>query len=174
MQDLGMQDQGKRLLLTVALAFGVLFLWNTLNYKEEPPPDQALSGARPNSMDTNYRWSADRGGLELGLRVTSTRVRAGQAIDVHLAVRNRSSTAQAIAPDLALVLRNGNALYEGADGPRSSDDLPIGAGEMIELASWRVTERLGTSAGPRILYAVLRPRKGGELRSPEVRVEVVP
>jgi hypothetical protein len=58
--------------------------------------------------------------------------------------------AQAIAPDPVLVLRNGNALYEDADGPRSFGDLPIGAGAMIELAAWRVTEQLGTSAGPRI------------------------
>src|SRR6185436_3510637 len=38
-----MQDQGKRLLLAVALALGVLFLWNTLTHKEEPPKDHSTT-----------------------------------------------------------------------------------------------------------------------------------
>jgi len=33
-----MQDQGRRLLIAVVLAFGVLFLWGKLFPKEEPPP----------------------------------------------------------------------------------------------------------------------------------------
>jgi YidC/Oxa1 family membrane protein insertase len=36
-----MQDQGKRLLLAVALALGVLLAFNALSPKEEPPPDQS-------------------------------------------------------------------------------------------------------------------------------------
>ena len=42
-----MQDQGKRLLLAVALALGVLFLWNTLTQKDEPPKDQASGEKAP-------------------------------------------------------------------------------------------------------------------------------
>jgi hypothetical protein len=39
-----MQDQGKRLLLAVALALGVMFAWNALTgKKEEPPPDKGGS-----------------------------------------------------------------------------------------------------------------------------------
>jgi len=33
-----MQDQGKRLLLAVALALGVILVWNQFGHKEEPPP----------------------------------------------------------------------------------------------------------------------------------------
>ncbi|HET7501793.1 MAG TPA: membrane protein insertase YidC [Kofleriaceae bacterium] len=39
-----MQDQGKRLLVAVALALGVMLLWNTVFHKEEPPPDGATPG----------------------------------------------------------------------------------------------------------------------------------
>src|SRR5262245_25928314 len=35
-----MQEQGKRLLLAVALGLGVILLWNVLFHKEEPPPAQ--------------------------------------------------------------------------------------------------------------------------------------
>ena len=42
-----MQDQGKRLLLAVALALGVLFLWNTLTHKEEPPKDTTTAETTP-------------------------------------------------------------------------------------------------------------------------------
>jgi YidC/Oxa1 family membrane protein insertase len=44
-----MQEQGKRLLLTVALALGVILLWNTVFHKDEPPkPGQTTgSGAVP-------------------------------------------------------------------------------------------------------------------------------
>jgi YidC/Oxa1 family membrane protein insertase len=47
-----MQDQGKRLLLAVALALGVLFLWNTLTHKEEPPPDKAGSAETTSNKAT--------------------------------------------------------------------------------------------------------------------------
>jgi len=33
-----MQDQGKRLLIAVALALGVMLVWNTVFHKDEPPP----------------------------------------------------------------------------------------------------------------------------------------
>src|SRR5215510_4321054 len=33
-----MQDQGKRLLLAVALGLGMLLLWNQFSHKDEPPP----------------------------------------------------------------------------------------------------------------------------------------
>ncbi|HEU4735132.1 MAG TPA: membrane protein insertase YidC [Kofleriaceae bacterium] len=39
-----MQDQGKRLLVAVALALGVMLVWNTVFHKEEPPPDSAKPG----------------------------------------------------------------------------------------------------------------------------------
>jgi YidC/Oxa1 family membrane protein insertase len=39
-----MQDQGKRLLLAVALALGVMLLWQQFAHKDEPPPDAAKPG----------------------------------------------------------------------------------------------------------------------------------
>jgi YidC/Oxa1 family membrane protein insertase len=43
-----MQDQGKRLLIAVALALGVMLVWNTLFHKDEPPPSPtAGSGVTP-------------------------------------------------------------------------------------------------------------------------------
>jgi hypothetical protein len=126
-------------------------------------------------MDSNYHWGSDRGGLELGLRVRPSAPRVGEAIDVQLAARNRSSGAHAIAPNLTLALRTGDALDEYAGGPRSAEDLRVGPGEVLELVSWRLTQdQLGTRAGPRVLYAVYRPREGGELRSGEVSIEVSP
>src|SRR5262249_50747752 len=35
-----MQEQGKRLLLAVALGLGVVLLWNAVVHKDEPPPAQ--------------------------------------------------------------------------------------------------------------------------------------
>src|SRR5947208_2253470 len=40
-----MQDQGKRLLLTVALALGVILLWNVVFHKDEPPAQQGQGQA---------------------------------------------------------------------------------------------------------------------------------
>jgi YidC/Oxa1 family membrane protein insertase len=45
-----MQDQGKRLMLAVALALGVMLAWNALSPKEEPPPikpDAAQTAPKP-------------------------------------------------------------------------------------------------------------------------------
>jgi YidC/Oxa1 family membrane protein insertase len=39
-----MQDQGKRLLLTVALALGVILVWNMVFHKDEPASQQAQHG----------------------------------------------------------------------------------------------------------------------------------
>jgi len=40
-----MQDQGRRLLIAVVLAFGVLVVWNRFFAKEEPPPNANGSGS---------------------------------------------------------------------------------------------------------------------------------
>lgn len=42
-----MQDQGKRLLLAVALALGVMLVWNTVFHEDEPPPPTAGSQVAP-------------------------------------------------------------------------------------------------------------------------------
>jgi YidC/Oxa1 family membrane protein insertase len=43
-----MQDQGKRLLITVALALGVMLVWTSFTHKDEPPPTAAGSaGPKP-------------------------------------------------------------------------------------------------------------------------------
>jgi YidC/Oxa1 family membrane protein insertase len=42
-----MQDQGKRLLLAVALALGVMLLWNMVFHDEPPPPSTATTGEAP-------------------------------------------------------------------------------------------------------------------------------
>jgi YidC/Oxa1 family membrane protein insertase len=47
-----MQDQGKRLLLAVALALGVILVWNMAVRKDEPPPDQAQTGSQSGSATT--------------------------------------------------------------------------------------------------------------------------
>src|SRR6185503_12346006 len=59
-----MQDQGKRLLLAVALALGVLFLWNTFTHKEEPPKDQA------GSAETAPKPQAPQVGMTAGSSTT--------------------------------------------------------------------------------------------------------
>lgn len=41
-----MQDQGKRLLLAVALALGVMLLWNVVFHKDEPPPPPNAAGSQ--------------------------------------------------------------------------------------------------------------------------------
>jgi len=40
-----MQDQGKRLLITVALALGVMLVWTSLSKKDEPPATTTTAGA---------------------------------------------------------------------------------------------------------------------------------
>src|SRR5690349_4756683 len=40
-----MQDQGKRLLLAVALALGVILVWNTFVHHDEPPPPPTTGSA---------------------------------------------------------------------------------------------------------------------------------
>ena len=40
-----MQEQGKRLMLTVALALGVILVWNWVFHKEEPPPSPTSGSA---------------------------------------------------------------------------------------------------------------------------------
>jgi hypothetical protein len=46
-----MQDQGKRLLIAVALALGVLFAWNAIFHKEEPPPPDKAGSAATKSAE---------------------------------------------------------------------------------------------------------------------------
>jgi YidC/Oxa1 family membrane protein insertase len=50
-----MQDQGKRLLLAVALALGVMFAWQLLFPGKEPPPDQAPPDAA--TVEVQHQWS---------------------------------------------------------------------------------------------------------------------
>jgi hypothetical protein len=124
-------------------------------------------------MDS-YHWGSDRGGLELGLRVRPTAPRVGDALDVQLAARNRSTSPHAVGPNLALALRTGDRLDEYPSGPRSAREIRVGAGEVVELLSWRLTEeQLGPGPGPRVLYVVYRA-PDGELRTGEVHVEVMP
>lgn len=42
-----MQDQGKRLLIAVALALGVMLVWNSVFHKDAPPPTTASNQAPP-------------------------------------------------------------------------------------------------------------------------------
>ena len=122
-----------------------------------------------------YEWGSDAGGLALGLRVRPRAVRAGGAVDIELAVRNGSAGPLAIGPSIALVVRTGDTVDEHGSGPRSSDDTRVGAGATIALLSWQLTdEHFGAAPGPRVVSAVYRPAGGGELRSAEVRFEVVP
>ena len=44
-EQLGDQEQGKRLLVAVALGLGVILLWNQFVHKDEPPPGD-LRGLR--------------------------------------------------------------------------------------------------------------------------------
>jgi YidC/Oxa1 family membrane protein insertase len=71
-----MQDQGKRLLLAVALALGMLLLWNQFSHKDEPPrspPGQGQtagsSGAGPSSgssVASVSRWLTPIGSRDGG------------------------------------------------------------------------------------------------------------
>jgi hypothetical protein len=51
-----MQDQGKRLLVAVALALGVLLVWNMFAHKDEPPKPKPEAG--------DDRAARDRGGAD--------------------------------------------------------------------------------------------------------------
>jgi YidC/Oxa1 family membrane protein insertase len=46
-----MEDQGKRLLVAVAIAFGIMLLWNVL-FPTEPPPEKAGDGKTEQSQPT--------------------------------------------------------------------------------------------------------------------------
>jgi hypothetical protein len=122
-----------------------------------------------------YEWGSGANGLELGLRARPSVVHAGGAVDIELAVRNRSAAPLTVGPSIALLVRSGDTVDEHGSGPRSSEDTRVGAGETIALLSWQLTdEQFGSAPGPRVLSAVYRPAGGGELRSAQVRFEVVP
>jgi len=56
-----MQDQGKRLLITVALALGVMLVWTSFTHKEEPPATTGSGQATPKPVVPQVGVSAAPG-----------------------------------------------------------------------------------------------------------------
>ena len=125
-------------------------------------------------MSDTYHWGAEASGLEIGLRLSASAIRAGEAVNIQLAVRNRSQHALGVSPRFALLVRRGDTVEEYGSGPRSSKDMMIDAGETLELLSWRLTEeQLGPPPGTCLISAAYRPHERDELRSAEARVEMI-
>ena len=66
-----MQDQGKRLLITVALALGVMLVWNSVFHKDEPPPPTTGSSQAPPKPATPQVGVAT-GGSAAGAQTAAT------------------------------------------------------------------------------------------------------
>ena len=125
-------------------------------------------------MTESYHWGEDASGVQLGLQAAPSTVRKGQAVNVRVAVRTRSSSSLTLESSFALVLRRGDLIDEQGGGPRATEGVTLDAGEFREILGWQLDEeQLGAEAGERVIWAAYRPSVGAEIRSGEARIEVL-
>ncbi len=121
----------------------------------------------------DQKWGDAQGGIQIGLQTDVGSVSAGQPVALIARVRNTASQRLVVEPRFGLVIRRGTAIQEESGGPRSGAPLVVEPGKVLDLAGWRLTERI-SQAGEYACWVSYRPQGGAEIRSNVVTIHVGP
>lgn len=127
-----------------------------------------MTNQNPTAKD--YKWGADRDGLQIGLWPSESSVESGRPVDLRAAVRTGSSDSIEVKPNFTLRVQWGEEIFEYGSGPRPSGVWLLRPGEFLDILGWRFTHPLESDTTTGKFWVVYGSEEAGQLYSGVVEI----